>query len=1080
MMKNKCHYLKIKHPPYLLKPYKLTRFQWLVWLVGISLIFNIFALIPLSYAATTDAMIVYDDRTVGNSTPKYKQWNGSSWGSASSATVVTGDILYMELKFSPVADKALLLVQGSSGVLSAQTWTGGATNSWGSVTTIGTLGQGTLEDAGTSDADYYRSWDFEFEQTSGDAVVVYNDGTADPDYKVWSNSSGNWDGSGTNINVLTAGSPNWIELASHPGSDRLAMILVDSAVDIYGMRWDGSAWDDMNSGGDEAVWDASAAIATRKCMDVAFETTTGDIIFIWGDTTATDQYYREYSESGVTLGAATLLDISTANTTNWVRLAADPTASSDQILLGVQDGSLDLNTREWSGTGWDAAHSEHDSAVENIRSMNFDIIWETHSSNPGEAWLVYGDDAGTSSRHWTGSAWDSIVALTSDDDAAVVRLAANPYDGALLAAVYEDNSSNSDNLEESHITGGGSAWSAQGEIWTGPVYSNTATEFGGSGFRTAIAAEMYGSSTDAMIVYDDRTVGNSTPKYKQWNGSSWGSASSATVVTGDILYMELKFSPVADKALLLVQGSSGVLSAQTWTGGATNSWGSVTTIGTLGQGTLEDAGTSDADYYRSWDFEFEQTSGDAVVVYNDGTADPDYKVWSNSSGNWDGSGTNINVLTAGSPNWIELASHPGSDRLAMILVDSAVDIYGMRWDGSAWDDMNSGGDEAVWDASAAIATRKCMDVAFETTTGDIIFIWSDTTSTDQYYREYSQSGVTLGAATLLDVSVAGGIGHWLRLAADPTASSDQILFGMQDAGLDLNTREWSGTGWDSEHAEHDAGLEVLKCMNFDIIWETYSGNPNEAWLVYGDDAGTSSRHWTGSAWDGIVALTSDDDTSLVRLAALPDSGDLLAASYESNAAATDNLEESHITGGGSAWSAQGEIWTGPVESSTATEMAGPGFKVAIAGEIAEGATLGITAPADVTLTTGNPGDIKETTWSAGEKVVVTDGGSGWSLTVIMQTTLTAEGSYTIPDANIKIRKDGTVGGGGDAYTIWSGTYTNITETNATESLDTSRTVGVRSSGTGGDTSEVRPTIQVVIPVGQHPADYTGAMRFTVA
>jgi len=142
------------------------------------------------------------------------------------------------------------------------------------------------------------------------------------------------------------------------------------------------------------------------------------------------------------------------------------------------------------------------------------------------------------------------------------------------------------------------------------------------------------------------------------------------------------------------------------------------------------------------------------------------------------------------------------------------------------------------------------------------------------------------------------------------------------------------------------------------------------------------------------------------------------------------------------------------------------------------APLGVTAPASVTLTAGNPGDTKETTWSTSEKVVVTDGGSGWSLTVIMRTTLTFE-SYTIPNANVKIRKDGTVGGG-DAYTIWSGVITNITETNTTESLDVSRTVGVRSSGTNGDQSEVRPTIQVVLPVGQHPADYAGAMRFTVA
>ncbi|MFH0905551.1 MAG: hypothetical protein V1826_02415 [bacterium] len=140
--------------------------------------------------------------------------------------------------------------------------------------------------------------------------------------------------------------------------------------------------------------------------------------------------------------------------------------------------------------------------------------------------------------------------------------------------------------------------------------------------------------------------------------------------------------------------------------------------------------------------------------------------------------------------------------------------------------------------------------------------------------------------------------------------------------------------------------------------------------------------------------------------------------------------------------------------------------------------LAVTAPADVTLTAGNPSQTKDTTFPGGSEVTVTDGGSGWSLTVIMQTTLTF-GEDTIASSNVKIRKDGTVGGGGDVYTVWSGTYTNVTETNATQSLDTSRTVGVRSSGTAGDSTKVLPSIQVTIPGIQAAGDYTGTMRFTV-
>ncbi len=49
------------------------------------------------------------------------------------------------------------------------------------------------------------------------------------------------------------------------------MILIDANTDVYGMRWTGSAWDTMGTG---SVWDATGAIATEKCIDVAYEQTS--------------------------------------------------------------------------------------------------------------------------------------------------------------------------------------------------------------------------------------------------------------------------------------------------------------------------------------------------------------------------------------------------------------------------------------------------------------------------------------------------------------------------------------------------------------------------------------------------------------------------------------------------------------------------------------------------------------------------------------------------------------------------------------------------------------------------------------
>lgn len=98
--------------------------------------------------------------------------------------------------------------------------------------------------------------------------MVASDGTADPNYHVWNGTS--W-ASGVDINIPTTGVPYFIELASRPGADDLALITLDSNIDVYGMRWTGTAWDNM---GVATTWDAAASVATRKAIDVAFENTS--------------------------------------------------------------------------------------------------------------------------------------------------------------------------------------------------------------------------------------------------------------------------------------------------------------------------------------------------------------------------------------------------------------------------------------------------------------------------------------------------------------------------------------------------------------------------------------------------------------------------------------------------------------------------------------------------------------------------------------------------------------------------------------------------------------------------------------
>jgi len=393
-------------------------------------------------------MMAYSKTTT---TPFYRTWNGSAWSAEASAQAVTGNINYIVLKSSRTRNEAILGVQTSTGAIYIQTWNG---TSWSNLTQVGT-GPTTT-----------RSFDIAYEKNTDNAVIAFtpSSGSADFAYRTWNGTTL----SATTITAPpTTGALNWLELRQNPlsASNEIAMIMLDANADVYGMRWTGSAWNTM---GTAAVWDATAATGNKKAIDVEYEQTSGEIMFMWGDGVATDQYYRTWN--GTTLSAATLLDIAAeGGVAEWIQLAARP--NSNEILLGVQDAGADLNTRKWSGSAWDAAaqHAEHSAAVENIANRTFDIVYETHSANPGKAWLLWGNGSTVSAKSWSGTAWGSAATLTGTDDTSFIRLRADSASGVLFAGLYEDNSSATDDITEFRLSGGGSTWSSENTIWAGPT-----------------------------------------------------------------------------------------------------------------------------------------------------------------------------------------------------------------------------------------------------------------------------------------------------------------------------------------------------------------------------------------------------------------------------------------------------------------------------------------------------------------------------------------------------------------------------------------------------------------------------------
>jgi len=157
----------------------------------------------------------------------------------------------------------------------------------------------------------------------------------------------------------------------------------------------------------------------------------------------------------------------------------------------------------------------------------------------------------------------------------------------------------------------------------------------------AQAVQSYSGSNEAILVYatDDSTT---YPQYRRWTGSSWSSAASASGTNGELRHMVLKTSPKRDEAALITVGNNGRVEAQIWNG-TTSSWSNTQLLNTLNN----TSGSRDIQsLYRGFDAEYENNSGDLVIVTGDGTADPNYHVWNGTS--WSGP-TDINIPNTGIP-----------------------------------------------------------------------------------------------------------------------------------------------------------------------------------------------------------------------------------------------------------------------------------------------------------------------------------------------------------------------------------------------------------------------------------------------
>ena len=364
------------------------------------------------------------------------------------------------------------------------------------------------------------------------------------------------------------------------------------------------------------------------------------------------------------------------------------------------------------------------------------------------------------------------------------------------------------------------------------------------------AAGIWGGFEDRMAVWArSATV---TPFTAGWDGSTFGAAQPSASV-GELRIMQGAGSPNRSEAVVCGVTSGGSVVGELWNG---VSWTVLPALGTVSQ-----------TYWWSCDVAYEALSGDSMVVYADGST-LNYRVWNGST--WSAE-LSIAQSVAGTPRQLQLAAHPGSDEMVLVVSNGSSQDYAVVWNGSSW------GDGVVLASDGTGNDRTDVHVAYEQQTGRAMVVFGKGTD-DVYYRVWDAGW---GSEFSLP-GIGGGYARWMTLAVDPL--SDRIALGVLTNDSDVWLAMWDGSSWTDQLTATTATTGV----NRPAVAVAFEAGSGQALAVYGEAANNPRyRTWAsgvgwgaqlnapsigamsnsmmlfpGSGVDGIMFAVQDDDSDL--------------------------------------------------------------------------------------------------------------------------------------------------------------------------------------------------------------------------
>lgn len=336
--------------------------------------------------------------------PRVRTWRGvaDDWSAAGAAVPAASVIRWVVYRASPAANgeelAAVLADAGAVTELDLLRWNGVA---WSVDWTAGAIAPASA---------VQRPFDVAYEQSSGDAVAVFANETANPQFRV--RAGGVWSlASSVFASPPGAATVASVVLASRPGSDALALVYADAAGALHAVLWNGSAWDEAGS---KTTLSASLATVTEsRAFDVAYEAGSGDLLVLWGHQYSSENVqFATRAAMGSSWSVQTLPALARAKV---VRLAAAP--DGDRIAAVLTEGVGDTDTvgMIWDGAAWTAITELDASSSADDRDAA--VAWVGGSGN---AVVLYKDDDGGGDIDW--ATWNEFTGWTVQPDVAVAGL----------------------------------------------------------------------------------------------------------------------------------------------------------------------------------------------------------------------------------------------------------------------------------------------------------------------------------------------------------------------------------------------------------------------------------------------------------------------------------------------------------------------------------------------------------------------------------------------------------------------------------------------------------------------------------